>query len=290
MILTALGGCDKFEGGQEVPAYLDIREIQFTADNQTQGTDKQNITDAWVYVDDQLVGGFEIPAVFPVLASGPHKVEIRAGIKLNGISDTRAPYPLAKPIILEGFDFEVDSILPVSGLETEYLSNVEFHWMEDFEDQNLSLKANSGSDTNIYRTSPPGSPDAFVDEYSLFSGLAVLEGQRSYLLIESDDGNGEGFVLDKGDFIFLEVHCKTGIPLLVGMAIRYTSGEIERRPYIYLNSSEDWNKVYINFTPVVNESAGAENFKIYFEAAQGDGASATRIMLDNIKLLSRPNL
>ena len=290
ILACLLMGCDKFEGDQEVPAYLDIEVIGFETDNATQGSSSQQITDAWIYVDEQLIGAFEMPATLPVLAQGSHDVEIRPGIKLNGISDTRAPYPCAQPIILEDISLEPDSITRLDNVVTGYYSNVEFHWIEDFEDQSLSLRKNNSSDTSIYRTSPADAPGAFLDEYSSFSGITWLEGDDNYLLLQSDDGNGNGFVLDRGDFVFLEINCKTEVPLVVGLLITYLSGDLENRPFIYLNTSVEWNKVYVNLTPVVNESIGAESFMIYFEGTQADGEDRKTIMLDNIKLLSRPNL
>ncbi|NTV84545.1 MAG: hypothetical protein HGA23_09650, partial [Bacteroidales bacterium] len=72
-VILMISGCDKFEGGQTVPSYLKIDSIGFVTDNDLQGTNSQKITDVWVYVDDDLIGGFEMPATIPVLAEGIHK-------------------------------------------------------------------------------------------------------------------------------------------------------------------------------------------------------------------------
>ncbi len=120
-----LAGCDKFEGDQTVPSYLKIDSLDFFTEPDMQGTSNQKIVDAWVYVDDDLVGGFEMPAIIPVLVEGNHKLEIRPGIVLNGISDTRAPNPVFQPIIYEDFNFFPDSVVAVSGTSS-YLSNARF--------------------------------------------------------------------------------------------------------------------------------------------------------------------
>ena len=86
-------GCDKFEGDQTIPSYLKIDSLGFITDNDLQGTNNQKFADAWIYVDDDIIGGFEMPFTIPVLSEGMHKLEISPGIILNGISDTRAPYP-----------------------------------------------------------------------------------------------------------------------------------------------------------------------------------------------------
>jgi hypothetical protein len=283
-------GCDKFEGNQEIPSYIRIDSLVFTTDFTSQGTAAHKMVDAWVYVNDQLIGGFELPAEFPVLQEGDCRLEIRAGIKLNGISDTRAPYPCIAP-------YKISSILlePANSISLtptfEYFSNTEFVWREELEDASLALREGNKSDTGIYRTQPENFPGAYLDEYSQYSGIAYLDDERSVLELETDNGDGEGFVFDRGDFVFLEAQFKTTVPILVGMYIRRTSvGGVEDRPFIVLNTSDDWNKIYINFTPIVNEVADAVNFKIYFLATKQEGEADHEIMFDNLKLITRPNL
>lgn len=282
--------CNKFEGGQEIPSYIRVDSIGFSCTYDLEGTDKQSLPDVWLYVNDQLIGGFEVPAEIPVLQQGASKIEIRPGVKLNGISSTRAPYPYLVPFIIAELDLFPDSTVSIYP-ETEYRSNTVFVWMEDFEDPALSLVSGKGTDTAIYLTSPANSPDAFLDEYSEFSGKVTLNEDNPYVLLQSDDGNGEGFVLTKGYFIFLELHFKVDIPVMVGLFIKQQDNSILKTPYIFLNTTTEWKKIYVNFTPKVNDAAGAQNFKIYFEASRSssDPSNAT-IMFDNIKLISRQNL
>ena len=84
---------------------LQIDSVSLDTNYYEQGSNFKAITDAWVYVDDGLIGAFELPATIPVLAEGKHKLEIRPGIKLNGISSTRAPYPFYQPITYNDFNF-----------------------------------------------------------------------------------------------------------------------------------------------------------------------------------------
>lgn len=289
MATAFLLGCDKFEGDQTIPSYLRIDSLGFITDNALQGTNNQKFVDAWIYVDDDIIGGFEMPFTIPVLVEGRHKLEIRPGIQLNGISDTRAPYPCIEPIIISDFNFIIDSIVPASGT-TSYLSNAEFVWMEDFEDASLSILKSKDSDTGIIRTEPAGAPGAFIDEFSQYSGISYLDDNRKYLQLVSDDGNGEGFVFDRGDFIFLELNYRNNIPFVIGVYIEKQDNTIEERPLLIINPSDDWNKIYVNFTPIVNETVDAVNYKIYLEAQMVDLTGSGFIMLDNIKLVTRPNL
>lgn len=289
MAVFFLSGCDKFEGDQTVPSYLSIDSLGFITDNDIQGTSNQKIVDAWVYVDDDLIGGFELPVIIPVLVEGKHKLEIRPGIQLNGISDTRAPYPCIEPIIFNDFNFVIDSVVKAFGT-TSYLSNAEFIWMEDFEDASLAIRKSANSDTGIVRTQPAGAPGAFIDDFSQHSGICYLDTARNYLQLVSDDGNGNGFVLDRGDFIFLELNYRNNIPLVVGVYIKLMDNTIEERPFLIINPSDEWNKIYVNFTPIVNETVDAVNYTIYIEALMTENSGSAFVTLDNIKLVTRPNL
>ncbi len=279
-------GCDKFEGDQTVPSYLKIDSILFISDNELEGTSNQKISDAWVYIDDDLIGGFEMPALIPVLKEGPQKVEIRPGIILNGISDTRAPYPCIQPVIIESVELFPDSIVTLS-LTSNYYENSEFVWMEDFEDASLAIKASQNSDTAIYRTN---GNQAYHDVYSEFSGICYVDTANSFAQLVSTDGNNQGFAFDRGDFIFLEINYRNNIPIVVGVYIKLMDNTVQQRSFLIINPTEEWNKIYVNFTPIVNETTDAVYYNVYFEAQQQDDVENGFIMLDNIKLVTRPNL
>jgi hypothetical protein len=289
LVFIVSAGCDKFEGTQTVPSYLRIDSIGFITDNDLQGTSNQNITDVWVYVEDDLIGGFEMPATIPVLVEGVHKLEIRPGILLNGISDTRAPNPCMQPVIYYDFNFIPDSITKASAISS-YYSNVEFVWMENFEDASLAIHSSQNSDTGMVRTQPAGAPEAFIDDFSRYSGISYLDHNRSYLQLVSDNGSGEGFAFDRGDFIFLELNYKNNIPLVIGVYILMMDNTVEERPYLIVNPTDVWNKIYVNFTPVVNETVNALTYRIYIEAQLSEDTANAVILLDNIKLVTRPNL
>jgi hypothetical protein len=289
LILFMAAGCDKFEGDQTVPAYLSVDTISFESENDIQGTNNQKITDVWVYVDDEIIGGFEMPAVIPVLAQGAHKLELRAGIMLNGISDTRAPNPCFKPIIYDTYNLYPDSTTSAAGTSS-YYDNVDYVWMESFEDASLAIHASQNSDTGIVRTSPAGNPDAFLLDNSLFSGISVLDTVNPDLELVSDNGSGGGFAFDRGDYIFLEMNYKNNIPLVVGVYITYMDYTVEQRSFLVVSPSETWNKIYVNFTPMVNETVDALTYRIYIQAQLPDDMDQTEILLDNLKLVTRPNL
>ena len=70
-LLLLFFSCEKVDPNN-IPANIKINDITLT------GSSTENITDAWIYINDQLQGVYEIPALFPVLNIGSHKLRVRA--------------------------------------------------------------------------------------------------------------------------------------------------------------------------------------------------------------------
>ena len=103
LIAITFFSCEKEEINTEgIPSYIQINEIVLEDESVT-----SNITDAWVYIDEQLQGVYELPANFPVLAEGKHKLRIKAGIKDNGIASTRVIYPLYSSFIIDRYFLKI---------------------------------------------------------------------------------------------------------------------------------------------------------------------------------------
>jgi hypothetical protein len=249
----------------------------------SQGSNSHNITDAWVYVNDQLIGAFELPATIPVLARGKQKLEIRPGIKLNGIGGTRVPYPFYKPYTVQDFNFIEDSIRKINPV-TSYHNTIGYAWLEDFEGTSISLVKTPQSDTGIYKTTPINNPEAFLSEFSSFSGIVNLTPEKSSFKLASFNA----FILPgNGSPVMLELDYKCDRSFGVGM-FATINGKIVDIPLIVVNKSESWNKIYINLGPNISTYTNASNFKVYFESNIFDQSEA-RFYFDNIKLIYRPN-
>ncbi len=286
-LLTIFGfsveSCNKFEGSQTIPAYLKIDTTTLQTNYYTQGSNTHNITDAWIYVNDQLLGVFELPALLPVLQEGENKLEIRAGIKINGIGATRAPYPFYVPYTLSSFNFIPGSIQLVKP-STKYSDIPVFAWIEDFESAGLSLVSTAHSDTNIYKTTPYNNPEAWLSQNSAFSGMVVLDqGHKNFEIATLS-----AYVLPRnGAPVILELDYKCDFPFMVGM-FASENGSVVSIPLVGVNPSEKWNKIYINLGPNVTDHTQASNFKIYFQSMINQEERAT-FYFDNIKLIYRPN-
>lgn len=280
----AATGCYKFEGDQTIPAYISIAGINLETYYPEEGTDSQDIVDVWVYVDDGLLGVFEIPKTFPVLAEGKHKLEIRPGIKLNGISSTRVPYPFYKPIIFDEYEFHPGETDTLGVLTTSYFSGTEFVWMEDFEQPGISIeKIESVSDTAIKRTEPANNPVAFLSPDSRYSGVIDLTSDKDQYAGTSHNSFD---VQTAGTVIIMEMNFKTDNYITVGLLIR-DKYEVVEKQLLILNHSDEWKKIYINLGANLSLYPQAFDYKIIFRAGLESESSEADIFLDNIKIVHR---
>ena len=286
-VVFILNGCYKFDGDETIPAYISIDKINLNTYYSEEGTNSSDIDDVWIYLDDGLIGVFEfpesdtVPLIFPALASGKHKLEIRPGIKLNGISSTRVPYPFYKPIIYEDFDFIPGTTQPLGILTTEYYSDAKFAWLEDFEQSSISFE--NFDDTIIEQTQPENNPIAFLSPDSRYSGEINLTTERSQY---SGASYNSFDVPVAGTITILEINFKTNNYLQVGLLIRDQYG-LEQKDLVILNHSSEWTKIYINLGSNLSLFPSAIDYKVWFRAGLESDLSSAKILIDNIKVVYR---
>jgi hypothetical protein len=276
LFITA-SSCEKFSGDQTIPAYLAIDSIYLSTDYYLEGTSSQRITDAWVYVDDEFLGAFELPARFPVLKSGTHKLKIWPGIKKNGIAATRVSYEFYNPISRD-VAFVLDSTAKTGVIRTTYQSTTSFVWKEDFEYVSVSLDTTSGSTAYIQRT-PAGSPLTFEGNHS---GMVILDSINDFFECQTHTE----YAIPAAP-VFLEMNFNTTNTLVVG-AFTYGSTILYQTPVITLNPTNgQWKKIYIDLSTTLNAYSGVTSYRVYFRAIKDDGLRESTILFDNFKVVTR---
>lgn len=261
--------CRKFEGSQKVPSYIHIESIEVDSltDYFVYGANTHKITDAWVYVDDNLIGTYELPATFPILKKGPHKVVIRGGIKADGRSPARDMYPFYMPCEYKNLNLVEDSIVNLSPVVRYYpigdLVNVA--WMEDFENSN-SLLPEAVSDTSVIRCT--GS-EAWLSVNSFWSGKVELPPDSLDFSIATTD-EFDFYKGMNGVLCMLEMDYNCNDTFFVGIQY-YRDYTLETLPLVKVTPTDKthdkpqrWNKIYINIGPQMNYNSSASYFKIYF--------------------------
>ncbi len=274
--VVLLSSCKEENLEPGVPAFIHVEHFDFSTYYGIQGTNRQKITDVWVFADGATIGVFELPVTIPILKNGIGELRMEPGIELNGISTTRVNNPFFEPVVIDDFNFIPDSIVDISPSST-YRESTVFVWMEDFEDPSVSLDTtNLQSSVNIERI---GGEDAFEGSYS---GIVILDDDHTTFEAATFDSYAfEG----SGGVVLLEMNYKNTYYFSVGI-IEQSTSQIIKSEILILNPSDEWNKIYINFTDKIRASS-ASSFKVLFRTyIPGDGTEAV-IMLDNLKLLYR---
>lgn len=279
--------CEVINPSEEIPSYLRIDSISFidsTNNNLPVKLNSQKIVDAWVFIDGQLQGTYELPTTFPVLMEGTHKISIYPGVLIDGIAATRSIYSFFH-VYEKNITFQkekVDTIRPVSSYYTSRVNYPsEGGFPEDFEAPGNAFRTGTNSKVDtIIKTSE----DSLVFDGN-FSGMFLLDTSKNYLLLETI----KKYTLPgRGVAVYLELNFRTNTELRVGMyAESNLNPQITDVPLINLNpTNNEWKKVYINLTDEVSSITNSR-FKIYFQATHNTLLNESKIVLDNIRLIHR---
>ncbi len=269
--------CDKKE---TVPGYLKIDSITFSGDPATQGTNSQNITEAWVFIDDDLQGVYSLPCDVPILALGQHEVKIRGGIKKNGIGTERTDYPFFNTFE-QTVNFESLKDISIQPLVNYNTDVAMFH--EEFEDAGIRVYTGSTSDTTVNLT---------TDKDKVFEGNGSAR-----LFLQNDNTFGILYTNEKkflpiGQPVFLEVNYKTDDYMTIGIVTHLIGGSDIFKEIIFVKPSSEsatakggWNKIYVNLSEQVNKANAGSTFDIYFSMTRSAGKSSSELLFDNIKII-----
>lgn len=276
IILAIIGSsffsCSKEDYEAQIPSYIAINSITLTTDYATQGSSSSNIVDAWVYVNDDLVGVYELPAKFPVLKEGNVTLKIFGGIKDNGITATRAQYVLYDPHV-QKVNLVKDETIEIDAIVT-YNDAVQFTWLEDFENSEMSFVKHQNSDTIVFKQSTVLKEGQFSGGIKLEPGMDFFEATS----IPFAD-------IFSGRQVYLELDFKTNEQVSVGI---YKGTDQYLHPY-GLNVASEWRKIYIKLATTINETSNSGELKVFFGMADLSDSpfisASPEVYIDNLKLV-----
>ncbi len=279
-VLFFIGSCDLDK--EPIPSYVHLKPFTITT-NGDQGTDKQEIRDAWISSAEtgDFLGVYQLPATFPIIAEGNTELIIEPGVLENGIKATPNIYKFMTryETSVDLAIGEVDTIQP----STQYDPRVIFHFEADFEGTNsLDL---------VLDTTLMVSTDFFSPQEGGFEGSSI-----GFVLDENNPKMEVATSSDMelptlGDVAFLEMHYKTEGILQVALL-----GYTDNNPtpalsyFIALNPQSNWNKVYIDLTnQLIQYGSTFKRFRILFGAQLPEGQTTSTYLIDNIKVMEFPD-
>jgi len=282
--LFLLSSCDIINPDEQIPAYISIESIQLTQNpNADAGSLSSDISDAWVLIDDNNIGVYELPAKIPVLEDGIHKITIGPGIVFNGQEQNRELYLFYEGYTDAEFEFKSGEITEVNPI-VRYRNagnDYEYILVDDFEGFTTNMQATAASETGIIITTE--SPNVFEGNGS---GLIQVESTDTFVEIRTT----QSFTLPNlGKIIYLEFDYYSDFHLTVGVNIKRTGKQNQIADLLTLKPTTEnkWKKQYLQFTSIVSNAQDPESEFFYFQLnrslspEQVDG----RILIDNLKII-----
>ena len=262
------------------PSWLIVNDWTLLPNSNYAGSEGEltdNITDAWVYVNDELIGVFEVPFKIPILKTGTVDIKVFPAIKNNGISSTKKVYPFLVEYQTTGVLVANNSL--TINPTTKYKDNLSFT-IEDFEDINTSIindPNTSAANFTLQNTNLEwfnGNFYAHIGLNSVDSSWVAYTNWTSYI--------------SKGKEVYLEIDYRNTNSVTTGLIAVSPSGTLPN-PNIRLNVQKTnppvWKKIYIDLREIVAASANSAYFEQSFEAYLEVGLTSTEIEIDNLKLI-----
>ena len=263
------------------PTWIQIEKWELEANPLLSGLEGElnhNFTEAYVYIDEKIIGIFELPIKLPLLMEGYKKIMIYPAIKNNGISASKRIYPFCQPHVLYAtmVKGETLTINPI----TQYYTNANFAFIEDFESAGIKF------------TTDPASL-ASIEQIQHFDAGKV--GNCGHIAMSTIDSIWTGYTsaqmdLPKGGSeVFLEIEYRTTNNLLTGVLGITLPGTKKINPHIQLNAQDvsdlTWKKIYIDLKEIVSSSSTADYFEQYLQAQIDAGKTTSDIYFDNYKII-----
>jgi hypothetical protein len=264
------------------PSWLEVGEWTLEANAALNGEEGQlthNITDAWVYIDEQLIGVFEVPFKIPILKEGAVNVRIYPTIRVNGIAATKmrnehlVPYEVNVNLVKN----QTLSISPV----THYKDNVNF-WVEDFEDINIKLT----DDPNTSSAHLTLANDTLKWFNGNYYGKVLMNAQDSMWVAYTNQD--QQLSIPKNKQAMLEIDYCNSVPFTNYLLFVNANGTNENA-MITMNKSPlnalRWKKIYILLSEVITAGPNNTNYIQAFRAFHDAAISSNLILIDNIKVV-----
>lgn len=274
-----LGACVK---NNPDPSWLEVNEWTLEANptlNGEEGELTQNLSDAWVYVDDKLIGIFEIPFKIPILTEGEVNIRLYPTIRVNGIAATKmrnehlVPFDLTATLVKN----QTLTVNPI----THYRDDVQF-WIEDFEDINIKLT----DDPNTSSAHLNLANDTLKWFNGNYYGKVVLNAQDSMWVAYTNQD--QQLSIPKNKQAMLEIDYCNSVPFTHYLLFVNASGTSENQMPSMRESplnSLRWKKIYILLSEVITAGPNNSNYIQAFRAFHDAGIATNLILIDNIKVV-----
>ena len=265
------------------PAWLEVTEWTLLSNTSLSGAEGElthNFSDAWVYINDEVIGVFEVPFKIPLLQSGPCTIKLFPTVKNNGIAATKKIYPFMEvfQVSTELIKNQITTLNPV----TKYNSICQFS-IEDFEDP-LNLNIMVDQNTSAIKSTPTSNLDLQLFNGN-FYGLIQLNTIDSTWIASTQNQ----LAITKGREAYLEIDYYNTNSIATGVIYVKPDNTTQNNPNYGMQAQDansvQWKKIYIDLKELIGYSPNGSNFLQSFIARLDEGKNEGEIRLDNIKVV-----
>lgn len=270
VICAIVQSCNIINPKEQVPTYIHIDSFQF------EGAATHEISAIVVYYNNNPVGSFDLPATFPIIATGTGSLLITPAINSNGQNDRLTQYPFYTQDT-STFTAQPGKVINYTP-KTTYVASAKFYTISDFEYGQIKLTKAAG-DVAITDVTDPS---------LIFQGNGTGSIYLAAVGDSSVDSSNTPFNITPGA-AFIEFDYRTEIPfdlaLQSNLGALYNSGANYIAGVNPVNPTTKWRKFYLDLTGVVNQTPG-DNYTFFMNAYLADSQTHGRLLIDNIKLVT----
>ena len=274
LVVLILLSCSK---NNPDPSWIEIKEWSLISNKTNkEGELTHNFSNAYIEIDGETIGFFQLPITLPILKTGKHTLRVSPVILNNGIEASKMVYPFCQPYSLdiELISNKTTSVTP----STSYLTDCKF-WIEDFEDAGIKIRSSESYSTIL----SVGNNAKFLKYGKNYGEVTINNSLPTWLGITTSNST-----LPKGKNIYLEVDYLNTINFTTGLYVQYNN---IYNPNITVNAQNKselkWKKIYIDLRDLVSYSTEGSIFEQYFTVNNGESTDTNFILLDNIKVIYR---
>jgi hypothetical protein len=278
--LIFLSGCDRET--EPIPSYIRIDSISVKT-LAGQGNPIHEISALNVYIDEQFIGVYEIPCTLPVLFTGKHKLSVIPSVRINGVVNQHVVHRLFKRADTT-IDLMEGKITAAGNIILQYKDNIEFPWVEDFEDGNSELvRLYSAKGDTSYITTEAFSLNGRYEGNTRCMKVVIAAADTAKT-VDMASFKYFGNLPFMGTDIMLEFDIKTPVPVQVAMIRKNSSGKLYL-PYVYLfETGGKWKRFYINLIyELYNQPADTEIQLLISPIKTEEIKTEQIILIDNIR-------
>ena len=276
--------CQIIDQPEIAPSFIKIEKIEFNTVNPNQGTSSEKISDAWIYINGNLEGVYELPATIPLHYQGINELSIYPGIKRNGISADRKRYPFYISYDTT-MNLIADSIIVLQP-KTNYEEDLYF-WIEDFEDQQHKFESHNTSQSELNIIDFPN-----TDLFEGNAGVISMDSNQLYCEIRTNELDFNLFPKNLNIPAYIELNYANNFPFTIGILHKdqsitaYFKQALITLVPTYENEIE-WNKTYLFIPDATNFFSSATEFDLYISITNFNNENNIKVLLDNFKVIYR---